>query len=74
MAVPSRVERHDVVERKLTRRSYGVYVSVEPEYGKTIREVADILGLSLSEAGNEAFAMWLVARRKELAARLDPGK
>jgi len=61
-------------ETRAERRSHPIYISVDREYGEAIREVSDLLGISLSQAGNEAFALWLAARRKELAKGLTPSK
>jgi hypothetical protein len=59
---------------KAVKRDHAIYISVTAEYGSAVREVADLLGISMSEAGNEAFALWLAARRKEFAKGLTPSK
>lgn len=61
-------------ETRAERRSHPIYISVDREFGEAIREVSDLLGISMSEAGNEAFALWLAARRKEFAKGLTPAK
>jgi len=73
-AVPRGQEKGKTRETRAERRSHPIYISVDKEFGEVIRGVSDLLGISLSEAGNEAFALWLAARRKELAKGLTPSK